>query len=102
MEFSAGNILKMPQILKIPELVRELVISVAFLFLSILKSLQALSFITLMVARLGNDGNPVSFGYTTDAYTFGVFVVYAFFFIVLLQLVSILFGDRSPVLVRLP
>ena len=36
-------------------------------------------------------------GDSTDDWTFVAFVVYSFFFIVLVQLIGILLGDRSPI-----
>ena len=53
-------------------------------------------FITLMVARLGADGNPVGLGTTTDSVIFGYMTVYGFFYIVLMQLVANLSGEPSP------
>ena len=53
-------------------------------------------FITLMVARLGADGNPVGLGTTTDSVIFGYMTVFGFFYIVLMQLVANLSGEPSP------
>merc|ERR1719418_123887 len=72
-EFNLGNLLKMPQILKIPEL--------------------GLAFVTMMVLRCSNATG----GDSRDDSTFVGFVVYSFFFIVLVQLIGILLGDRSPI-----
>merc|ERR1712062_957490 len=72
-EFSLGNLLKMPQILKIPEL--------------------ALTFVTLMVYREATIGSLMSID---DGYFTG-FVIFAFFYIVLVQLLGVLFGDKSPI-----
>lgn len=54
---------------------------------------------TLMVARLGRSGDPTGLG-GLDATIFNLFVIYGFFFITLIHTVSILLGDKSPVLVR--
>ena len=55
----------------------------------------------MMVARLGRDGNPAGYlGDLDDGY-FVNFVVFGFFFIILVQLLGILLGDRSPIQVTL-
>ena len=62
-------------------------------YLSIFLFFQGLAFVTLMVSRLASpDG-----GDSTDDWNFVAFVVYSFFFIVLVQLIGILLGDRSPI-----
>ena len=63
-----------------------------------------MGFIILIIARNGSDGNPVSTIALTDlsidtAYI-NVIVSYAYFFIVAAQLVGILLGDKTPILVR--
>merc|ERR1712112_786941 len=63
-----------PQILKIPEL--------------------GLAFVTLMVHR---EGEPNVSNMSSDDILFSTFVIYSFFFIVLVQLLGILLGDKSPV-----
>ena len=47
----------------------------------------------MMVLRCSNAIG----GDSTDDWTFVAFVVYSFFFIVLVQLIGILLGDRSPI-----
>ena len=59
-----------------------------------------MSFITLMVARLVNKQFGTGYG-TTDNVFLGVMVIYGFFLIVLIQLISTLLGDKSPVQVML-
>ena len=51
----------------------------------------------MMVARLGRDGNPTGYWGDQDDIYFVNFVVFGFFFIILVQLLGILLGDRSPI-----
>eukprot|EP00093_Oithona_nana_P008764 08764.XXX_268680_269092_1 [CDS] Oithona nana genome sequencing. len=75
-KFEPGNLFKMPQILKVPE--------------------AGMAFITMMVARLGGT-NASPLGLTTiDGVLFLNMVIYAYFFIALVQLLGIFGGDRSP------
>ena len=62
-------------------------------YASIFFFFQGLAFVTMMVHRLASAIG----GDSTDDWTFVAFVVYSFFFIVLVQLIGILLGDRSPI-----
>jgi hypothetical protein len=59
----------------------------------------------MIIARNGWNGNPVNTRSLTDlnvddAAYLNVIVSFAYFFIVAAQLVAILLGDKTPVLVR--
>ena len=56
---------------------------------------QGLAFVTMMILRCADSG-----GHSTDDGIFINFVVFAFFYIVLVQLIGILLGDRSPIQVH--
>ena len=59
-----------------------------------------MAFITMMVARLGGtNANPLGLP-TFDGDLFLIMVIYAYFFIALVQLLGIFGGDRSPLQVR--
>ena len=76
---------------------------------------QVFVFVTMILQRCGNDGDPLAFFIPTEVnpnpidqarelyniQTFGQFVIYGFFFYILLQIISIIFDDKSPVMVRL-
>lgn len=75
-KFDVGNLLKLPQLLKIPELL--------------------MGFIILIIARAGYDGYPV-LSVTIDGGYLNAIVSFGFFFIVLIQLIGILLGDKTPI-----
>ena len=54
--------------------------------------------IILVVASTGNDGGPVPAGSTNGSNLNGI-VSFAFFFIVIVQLIGILLGDKTPIMV---
>ena len=58
-----------------------------------------MAFITMMVARLGGT-NASPLGLASDGGLFLIMVIYAYFFIALVQLLGIFGGDRSPLQVR--
>ena len=55
----------------------------------------------MMLGRFGNKGNSLGFGFSSavDEIYFGSMVVYGFFFHTLLQVISIILGDKNTVLV---
>jgi hypothetical protein len=55
----------------------------------------------MMLGRFGNKGNSLGFGFssTVDEIYFGSMVIYGFFFHTLLQVISIVLGDRNTVMV---
>ena len=55
----------------------------------------------MMLGRFGNKGNSLGFGISSavDEIYFGSMVVYGFFFHTLLQVISIVLGDKNTVLV---
>ena len=67
----------------------------------------------MILQRCGNDGDPLAFFIPTEVnpnpidqarelyniQTFGQFVIYGFFFYILLQIISIILDDKSPVMV---
>ncbi len=55
-----------------------------------------MGFIIVIVARFGDDGDPVPEGSTNGKYLNGI-VSFAFFFIVIVQLIGILLGDKTPI-----
>ena len=75
---------------------------------------QVFVFVTMILQRCGNDGDPLAFFIPTEVnpnpidqarelyniQTFGQFVIYGFFFYILLQIISIIFDHTSPVIVR--
>ena len=102
-KFELGNLIKMPQLLKIPELVsKHYYHSSAFLKLYFLKGM---AFITMMVARLAPYKSPLTYETeslpirleTVDATITLQMVVYGFVMIALVQLLGIFGGDRAPV-----
>ena len=58
-----------------------------------------MGFIILIIARNGNDGYAVNGGTIDNAYL-NVIVSFAYFFIVIVQLIGILLGDKTPVTVK--
>jgi hypothetical protein len=66
----------------------------------VLIGFQALTFIILIVARCGYDGYPVPTGFYLDAGYLNAIVSFAFFIIVIVQLIGILLGDKTPILVK--
>merc|ERR1719219_1578743 len=81
--FEIKNLFQLPHIIKLPELV--------------------FAFITLIIGRAGNDGDPsgVACGDVDGLYddlSFAYMVIYGFFFFLLLQIISIVFGDKPTVL----
>ena len=60
---------------------------------------QGLAFVTMMILRCADFAG--SSGYSVDDGYFIHFVVYSFFYIVLVQLIGILLGDRSPIQVHI-
>ena len=55
----------------------------------------------MMLGRFGNKGDSLGFGSNAvDEIYFGSMIVYGFFFHTLLQVISIVLGDRNTVLVR--
>ena len=74
---------------------------------------QVFVFVTMILQRCGNDGDPLAFFIPTEVnpnpidqarelyniQTFGQFVIYGFFFYILLQIISIILDDKSPVMV---
>ena len=99
-----GNLLKMPQILKVPEIASyfffymyNLSLRTSHCFLLI----KVMGFITMMVARLSGPTTSTALSLeTADAAILLAMAVYAYFFILLVQLIGILGGDKSPVQVR--
>ena len=75
---------------------------------------QVFVFVTMILQRCGNDGDPLAFFIPTEVnpnpidqarelyniQTFGQFVIYGFFFYILLQIISIILDDKSPVMVK--
>jgi hypothetical protein len=55
-----------------------------------------MGFIILVIARAGNDGQYVYSGSINGEYL-NVIASFAFFFIVIVQLIGILLGDRTPI-----
>ena len=54
----------------------------------------------MLLARIGSNGkNPLSITTDIDASLLGGFVLYGYFFIAIVQVISILCGEKSPVLV---
>ena len=53
----------------------------------------------MILGRCGNKGNTLFFGSSDDEIYFGSMVVYGFFFHTLLQVISIVLGDKNTVLV---
>ena len=102
-KFEPGNLFKMPQLLKIPELVsKHYYHSSTFLKLYFLKGM---AYITMMVARLAPYKSPLTYETeslpirleTVDATITLQMVVYGFVMIALVQLLGIFGGDRAPV-----
>ena len=74
---------------------------------------QVFVFVTMILQRCGNDGDPLAFFIPTEVnpnpidqarelyniQTFGQFVIYGFFFYILLQIISVILDDKSPVMV---
>ena len=74
---------------------------------------QIFVFVSMILQRCGNDGDPLAFFIPTEVnpnpidqarelyniQTFGQFVIYGFFFYILLQIISIIMDDKSPVMV---
>jgi hypothetical protein len=58
-----------------------------------------MNFIILLIARVGFEGDPVSPLYI-DGAILNIMVSYGLFLIVVIQLISILLGDKSPIAVR--
>ena len=58
-----------------------------------------MTFITMVLARCGYEGNPLGFGDDSDSVYFGVMVVYGFFFLTMVQVFAIVLGDKNTVLV---
>ena len=52
------------------------------------------------MARCGYDGYPVPTGLYLDALYLNAIVSFAFFIIVIVQLIGILLGDKTPILVK--
>ena len=75
---------------------------------------QIFVFVTMILQRCGNDGDPLAFFIPTELnpnpidqarelyniQTFGQFVIYGFFFYILLQITCTILDDKSPVMVR--
>ena len=59
---------------------------------------QGLAFVTMMVLRCADA--PMAGGQSFDDGYFINFVVFSFFYIVMVQLIGILLGDRSPIQVH--
>jgi hypothetical protein len=55
-----------------------------------------MGFIILIIARAGYDGYPV-LSVTIDGGYLNAIVSFGFFFIVLIQLIGILLGDKTPI-----
>ena len=58
-----------------------------------------MTFITLVLARCGYEGEFLAFGDDADSTYFGVMVVYGFFFLTMIQVIAIVLGDKNTVLV---
>ena len=54
-----------------------------------------------MIFRVGRDGNPGFFVLDQDAVYLGTLVCIGFFFIALVQIISTLLGDKTPIHVRI-
>jgi hypothetical protein len=77
--FDIKNLFQLPHIIKLPELV--------------------LAFVTMVIQRAGDDGNAFHAfcGPSVDGEFFAYVVVYGFFFILLTQIIGIIFGDKPSV-----
>ena len=99
-----GNLLKMPQILKVPEIVSYFFYMYNLSLRTLLHCfllIKVMGFITMMVARLSGPTTSTALSLeTADAAILLAMAVYAYFFILLVQLIGILGGDKSPVQVR--
>ena len=60
---------------------------------------QFMNFIILIIARVGSDGNPVSPAFY-DAAIVSAIVSYGLFIVVVIQLIAILLGDKTPITVN--
>ena len=58
-----------------------------------------MAFITMILARVGIDGNAIGFGDSFDEFSFGIMVVYGFFFLTIVQIIGIVLGDKNTALV---
>ena len=57
--------------------------------------LQVMGFITMMLGRVGYEGNSLPFFTSEDETYFGIMVVYGYFFFTLIQVAGIAFGDKN-------
>ena len=53
----------------------------------------------MILARVGIDGNAIGFGDSFDEFSFGIMVVYGFFFLTIVQIIGIVLGDKNTALV---
>ena len=60
-----------------------------------------MGFITMMLGRVGYEGNSVPFFLSEDEMYFGIMVVYGYFFFTLIQVAGIAFGDKNAATVIL-
>ena len=71
-----------------------------------------MTFLTLILHRTGNKGDPLLFFIPTDPSTdtekdildtnyFGIFVIYGFFFFTILLIISAIMDEKCPILVSL-
>ena len=58
-----------------------------------------MNFIILIIARVGNEGNAISPLYI-DAAVVNTLVSYGLFIVVIIQLIAILLGDKTPITVN--
>ena len=58
-----------------------------------------MTFITMVLARCGYEGENLGFGDDANSGYFGIMVVYGFFFLTMVQVIAIVLGDKNTVLV---
>ena len=69
------------------------------LLFTVLLLLQFMNFIILIIARAGFKGDPVA-PFHIDGAIISILVSYGLFLVVLIQLIAILLGDKTPISVR--
>ena len=95
------NLFQLPHIIKIPELILALIIVIIQRIGMIGSDLYPIDYLNFYLPTIEEASDPNFVETSFTIFAFGIFATYGFLFLTLMQIICLVMGEKSPIMVMI-
>ena len=95
------NLFQLPHIIKIPELILALIIVIIQRIGMIGSDLYPIDYLNFYLPTIEEASDPNYVEKSFSIFAFGIFATYGFLFFTLMQIICLVMGEKSPIMVMI-